>query len=110
MHAKESPIYALDSVPFLATGYGPARKLYAVQRPFLEKRLAAEGLTMLYSVPWPPQGIYAKREIRSIEDLEGLKFRTYNSVTRASPRWPRLSRFKSRFRISPRHSHRDAST
>jgi TRAP-type C4-dicarboxylate transport system substrate-binding protein len=78
--SNEAPVYALDSVPFLATGYDAARKLYAAQKPFLEKQLASEGLVMLYSVPWPPQGLYAKRELNKVEDLKGLKFRTYNAT------------------------------
>jgi TRAP-type C4-dicarboxylate transport system substrate-binding protein len=80
--ADEAPVYGLDSVPFLATGYDGARKLYAAQRPFLKRQLAKEGLVLLFSVPWPPQGIYAKREINSVDDLKGLKFRVYNSMTR----------------------------
>lgn len=80
-HQNESPIYGADSVPFLATSYAAARKLYAAQKPFLEKKLAEEGLVLLYSVPWPSQGIYAKKEIKTIEDLKGLKFRTYNTAT-----------------------------
>jgi TRAP-type C4-dicarboxylate transport system substrate-binding protein len=80
-HQNESPIYGVDSVPFLATSYADARKLYAAQKPFLEKKLAEEGLVLLYSVPWPPQGIYAKKEIKTIDDLKGLKFRTYNTAT-----------------------------
>jgi TRAP-type C4-dicarboxylate transport system substrate-binding protein len=79
--ANEAPVYGLDSVPFLATGYDQAKKLYAVQKPFLEKQLASEGLVLLYSVPWPPQGIYAKKELKSMDDLKGLKFRTYNTMT-----------------------------
>jgi TRAP-type C4-dicarboxylate transport system substrate-binding protein len=81
LHANESPIYGLDSVPFLATGYAQAKKLYAAQKPFLEKKLGDEGLVLLYSVAWPPQGIFAKKEIKSIEDLNGLKFRSYNTAT-----------------------------
>jgi len=81
LHANESPIYSVDSVPFLATGYDAAKKLYAAQKPFLEKKLGEEGLVLLYSVPWPPQGIYAKKEIKSLDDLKGLKFRTYNPAT-----------------------------
>ncbi len=80
-HQNESPIYGVDSVPFLATSYADARKLYAAQKPFLEKKLAEEGLVLLFSVPWPPQGIYAKKEIKTIDDLKGLKFRTYNTAT-----------------------------
>lgn len=78
--ANEAPVYGFDSVPFLATGYDGAKKLYAAQKPFLEKQLASEGMILLYSVPWPPQGLYAKREIKSIDDLKGLKFRTYNPM------------------------------
>lgn len=78
--SNEAPVYGLDSVPFLATGYDGAKKLYAAQKPFLEKQLASEGLVLLYSIPWPPQGLYAKREIAKVEDLKGLKFRTYNAM------------------------------
>jgi TRAP-type C4-dicarboxylate transport system substrate-binding protein len=79
--ANEAPVYGFDSIPFLATGYDGAKKLYAAQKPYLEKQLASEGLVLLYSVPWPPQGIYAKKELKSMDDLKGLKFRTYNIFT-----------------------------
>jgi TRAP-type C4-dicarboxylate transport system substrate-binding protein len=78
--SNEAPVYGLDSVPFLATGYDASKKLYAAQKPYLEKQLASEGLTLLYSVAWPPQGLYAKKEITKVEDLKGLKFRTYNAM------------------------------
>lgn len=78
--SNEAAVYGLDSVPFLATGYDASKKLYAAQKPYLQKQLASEGLVLLYSVPWPPQGLYAKREIKSVDDLKGLKFRTYNAM------------------------------
>ena len=80
--ADEASVYAIDSIPFLATSYNDARRLYDSQRPYLEKELAKQGLVLLFSVPWPPQGIYAKREITSVDDLKDLKFRTYNVMTR----------------------------
>jgi TRAP-type C4-dicarboxylate transport system substrate-binding protein len=80
LSANEAAVYGLDSVPFLATGYDASRKLYDAQKSYLEKQLASEGLMLLYSVPWPPQGLYAKREIKSVDDLKGLKFRTYNAM------------------------------
>ena len=80
LSSNEAAVYGLDSVPFLATGYDASRKLYAAQRPYLEKQLETEGLMLLYSVPWPPQGLYAKREIKSVDDLKGMKFRTYNAM------------------------------
>jgi len=80
LSANEAPVYGIDSIPFLATGYDAAKKLYLAQKPYLEKQLASEGLILLYSIPWPPQGLYAKREIKSVDDLKGLKFRTYNAI------------------------------
>lgn len=77
---NETPIYAVDSLPFVATGYDAAKKLYAAHKPALEKRLAEEGLMLLFSVPWPPQGLYSKKEIKTVDDLKGLKFRTYNPI------------------------------
>jgi TRAP-type C4-dicarboxylate transport system substrate-binding protein len=78
--SNESPVYGIDSIPFLATGYDASKKLYDAQKPYLQKQLASEGLMLLYSVPWPPQGIYAKKEITSVEQLKGMKFRTYNAM------------------------------
>jgi TRAP-type C4-dicarboxylate transport system substrate-binding protein len=78
--SNEAAVYGLDSVPFLATGYAASKKLYDAQKPYLQKQLASEGLMLLYSVPWPPQGLYAKKEIKSVDDLKGMKFRTYNAM------------------------------
>jgi TRAP-type C4-dicarboxylate transport system substrate-binding protein len=80
LSSNEAAVYGVDSIPFLATGYDASKKLYMAQKPFLEKQLASEGLMLLYSIPWPPQGIYAKREITSVDDLKSLKFRTYNAM------------------------------
>ena len=79
--ANENPIYALDGVPFLATTYPEAKKLYAASKPAMEKLLAAQGIKLLFSVPWAPQGIYVKKEIGSVADLRGIKWRAYSPAT-----------------------------
>lgn len=78
---NEDPVYGLDVVPFLATSFADAKKLWAAQKPVLEKKLAAQGMISLFSVPWPPQGLYAKKEITQLSDMKGLKFRAYNRGT-----------------------------
>jgi TRAP-type C4-dicarboxylate transport system substrate-binding protein len=78
---NESPIFGVDSVPFLASSYEASKKLYDAQRPYLEKLLEEQGLQLLFSVAWPPQGIYAKKEVSSLAEMEGLKFRAYNLGT-----------------------------
>ena len=66
---NEDPIFEADNLPFVAAGYDDAMKFYRAQKPLLEKRLAARGLTLLYSVAWPGQGIYTKEPLKSIADL-----------------------------------------
>ena len=80
-HENENPIFGTDSIPFLASSYADSVKLYGAARPELEKVLDAQGLTLLYSVPWPPQGLYFKKEVNSVADMAGVKVRTYNTAT-----------------------------
>jgi TRAP-type C4-dicarboxylate transport system substrate-binding protein len=79
--ANQNPIFEADAVPFLATDYDRAEQLWALSRPEIERLLASEGLIVLYSVPWPPQGLYADRPIEGFADLRGLRFRAYNTAT-----------------------------
>jgi TRAP-type C4-dicarboxylate transport system substrate-binding protein len=79
--ANENPVFGVDSLPFLATDYDAARKLWTVTKPKVTTLLAKQGLQVLFSVPWPPQGLYAKKEITAISELKGLKFRAYNANT-----------------------------
>lgn len=78
---NEDAMFAFDSTPGLAPSYAQARKLYAAAKPFLAARLEKQGMVLLYTVAWPPQGIYVKKPIMSGADLKGTKFRTYNPST-----------------------------
>ncbi|MFT4962413.1 MAG: TRAP-type C4-dicarboxylate transport system substrate-binding protein [Paracoccaceae bacterium] len=80
-HQNENPIFGVDSVPFLATSFEAAGKLWKAAKPTLTAVLADQNLTLLYSVPWPPQGLYFKDEVNSVADMKGLKFRSYNNAT-----------------------------
>ena len=78
---NEWPLFGLDGIPFLATGYKDSMKLYQAQKPVLQKKLAEQGMMLLYSVAWPPQGIYSKKPINSVADLKGIKWRAYSPTT-----------------------------
>src|SRR5437764_9241666 len=78
---NEDPIFEADNLPFVAAGFDPAWRFYQAQKPVLEKHLASRGLTMLYCVAWPGQGIYTKEPLKSVADLKGTKFRTYSPLT-----------------------------
>ena len=78
---NEWQIFGADGLPFLADSYDSAAKLWKVQRPMMEKKLAEQGLMVLYAVPWPPQGIYSKKALASAADLKGIKWRAYSPAT-----------------------------
>ncbi len=80
-HQNENAIFGVDSVPFLATSFDASNKLWKAARPTIEKILADQNLVLLYGVPWPPQGLYFKKEVNSTADMKGLKFRAYNAAT-----------------------------
>jgi TRAP-type C4-dicarboxylate transport system substrate-binding protein len=78
---NENPIYGTDGIPFLATSYADSKKLYEAQKPVLDKLLGTQGMKLLYTVAWPPQGIYTKKELASVADLRGIKWRAYSPAT-----------------------------
>jgi TRAP-type C4-dicarboxylate transport system substrate-binding protein len=80
-YENEDPLYGLDGVPFLATSYGEAMKLYKASRKALDERLAKQGMKLLFAVPWPPQGIFTNRTLNSVADMKGLKWRAYSPAT-----------------------------
>jgi TRAP-type C4-dicarboxylate transport system substrate-binding protein len=81
LHENEDPIFGVDVIPFLVTSYPESKKLWLASKPAIEKKLAAQGLMVLFAVPWAPQGIYAKKDINTVDDMKGLKWRAYNVGT-----------------------------
>lgn len=79
--ANESAAYGLDSIPFLATSYADAKRLDQISRPMLTKTLGAQGMKLLYTVPWPPQSLYSVKPVKTLADLKGTKMRAYNPAT-----------------------------
>ena len=80
-HQNENAVFGFDSVPFLATSFDDADKLWSAAKPTMEKLLDEQNLVLLYAVPWPPQGLYFKKEVNSVADMKGIKFRSYNNAT-----------------------------
>ncbi|HSH88354.1 MAG TPA: TRAP transporter substrate-binding protein [Ramlibacter sp.] len=79
--SNESPIFGVDSIPFLATSYADSKRLDEASRPALVKTLAAQGIKLLYTVPWPPQSLYSAKPVTALKDLKGTKMRAYNPAT-----------------------------
>ena len=80
-HQNENPLYGVDSIPFLVSSFDEHEKLWNIAGPKVAEVLAEDNLHYLYSVAWPPQGLYFKKEVNSVADMEGIKFRSYNTAT-----------------------------
>src|ERR1041385_3429370 len=77
LHENEDPLFGIDVIPFLATSYPAAKKLWLASKPAIEKKLASQGLLLLFAGPWGPQGIYAKKDLNTMDDMKaaGLAMR-----------------------------------
>jgi TRAP-type C4-dicarboxylate transport system substrate-binding protein len=80
-YANEDPLFDADALPQLVVNYAQAKRLADLQRPFIEARLARQGLSLLYMVPWPPAGLYSQEPVTSLEQLRGQRFRTFSPMT-----------------------------
>jgi TRAP-type C4-dicarboxylate transport system substrate-binding protein len=80
-HQNENPLYGVDSIPFLVSSFDEHEKLWKVAEPKIAAALADDNLHYLYSVPWPPQGLYFNKPISSVADMKGTKFRSYSTAT-----------------------------
>ena len=78
---NENPLFGVDGLPFLATSYADAMKLSKASRPALDKLLGSQGIRILFTVPWPPQGIFTNKTLNSAADMKGLKWRAYSPAT-----------------------------
>ena len=81
IHENEDPVFGIDTIPFLTGSIQDSRRLFEASRAHIARKLDAQGIRLLYSSPWPNQGLYAKKDINTLADLKGLKMRTYNVGT-----------------------------
>ncbi len=80
-HASDDPVFGLDTVPFLATDFDEARLLYDASKDAIAAALEERDMKLIFAAPWPPQGLFAKKEIASAADMEGVRFRAYDANT-----------------------------
>lgn len=78
---NENPVFGADSIPFLAASYDDASALWDASREEVAEALANQGLTLLFSVPWPGQSLYLREAVTDPAQLQGMSFRAYNSAT-----------------------------
>lgn len=76
-------VFGVSALPFIASSYDDAFKLYQLAKPAYEKTAKKWNQKLLYSVTWPASGFYSKKELTSIKDFKGVKTRTYDKNSAA---------------------------
>ena len=79
--SNEDPVFELDGIPFLVEDYEDARALWEAQRGPVEELFEGQNMIVLYSVPWPANGIYTTNPVETPDDVSGLKMRVYSAAT-----------------------------
>ncbi len=74
------PFFQLSSLPFLTANAEEAWTLYQAAKPEYERIFEDNNQILLYAVPWPASGLWGTKPIDSLEDLKGLKIRTYDAA------------------------------
>ena len=76
--AGADPLFGLSTLPFLVRDFAEARLLHDIARPFYEAAAERFDQKLLFTAPWPPSGIHARRPVLAYEDIRGLRVRTFD--------------------------------
>jgi TRAP-type C4-dicarboxylate transport system substrate-binding protein len=81
VYGNDSPVFETSALPFIAGSYIKSWKMWELSKPYTEEILAKQRIKLLYVVPWPIQGFYTTKPIRSMDDFKNVKFRVYSTKT-----------------------------
>lgn len=65
------PVVAIDRVPYLATNFIHAAKLWQVLQPYVRDLLQSKGVTLLYAVPQPPRSPLSRKPMITLSSWRG---------------------------------------
>jgi TRAP-type C4-dicarboxylate transport system substrate-binding protein len=81
MLAGDAPLLDIEAQPYVVATPEEHQLLWKILRPYADKIFAKWNQKLLYVVPWPRQYLYTKEPMTKLEDLRGIKIRTYNKTT-----------------------------
>ena len=73
--ASWDPLLGADTVPFLASGYRKAERLWQASRVTIERSLEKRNLVLLYAAPVPPPLLFTRVPLDADTALRGLDLR-----------------------------------
>lgn len=77
--AGDEPLFEIVTLPFLVQSFDEGKILNDIARPYFDQMAEEKwNQKILYVAPWPAAGFWTKNEVKSIDDMKGLKMRTYD--------------------------------
>jgi TRAP-type C4-dicarboxylate transport system substrate-binding protein len=76
--AGDEKVFQIVTLPFLVKNFDELQLLTKVAQPYFDKSAKKWGQKILYIAPWPGAGLWTKKKITTLEELKGLKTRTYD--------------------------------
>lgn len=81
MVAGDEPLFGISTLPFLYRDYEGYKLLNDIARPYFDQVVEEKwNQKLLYLAPWPISGFWTQNELNTIEDVKGLKMRTFDEM------------------------------
>lgn len=74
--AGVEPSLGMETLPLLVRNQSDLRIMHDIFRADFVKAIERNNQKVLYISPWPPNQFFTNKEIKTLEDLKGLKMRT----------------------------------
>ncbi|MDQ2078589.1 TRAP transporter substrate-binding protein [Xanthobacteraceae bacterium Astr-EGSB] len=74
----EDKLLGIESLPYLIGSFDELESFHKKYNVLLEEIFAKNNQKILFSIPWPQQQIWTKKEIKTIADMKGIKIRSYD--------------------------------
>ncbi len=76
--AGDEKLFQIVTLPFFVRDSEELKLLLDISRPYFDKSTRKWGQKILYIAPWPGAGLWTKKKITTLQELKGLKTRTYD--------------------------------
>lgn len=74
----EDKLLGIESLPYLIGSFDELESFHKKYNTLLNEVFERNNQKILFSVPWPQQQIWTKKEIKTIADMKGIKIRSYD--------------------------------
>lgn len=74
----ENKLLGIESLPYLIGSFDELETFHKKYRVLLDEVYGQNNQKILWSIPWPQQQIFTKKAINGIDDMKGIKIRSYD--------------------------------